>query len=389
VYAIIMAVDGAPQIFYEDLFNIGYLGNRFVHSPANDSTLPTRSDLENLLWCHQNLRFKEGPYLVRWQAPDALVIERGGKALVAVNDHWTQWQNLTGVQTNWPDGTILADYSGATATTRTVYGGGKVNIAIPPCNGSAPQGRRGYCVWAPVGTSTNYQRPAKRITQEWEMDDDLGDGDGRSLQQGGRTPDSSTMCRVVGRVFAASGQPIEVEVYPGGDTSFSLTLVLLDKDCQPLDSVSGAGSLFFNHVPSSSGWYTLRIRNTTANQPGQKSWVKVSYQAPQLVQTNVMKNKCACPNTSTGTAVAEWSHAANLLVYPNPAHDQLWIRANEATQPLIAYRLRDMQGRLLQASRFNQDGIEQYINLADLPTGLYLLEVMQGEVWRVSRFMKK
>jgi alpha-amylase len=110
-HAIALAVDGAPQIFFEDLFNIGYNGNRFTHDPKVDTALPTRSDIENLIWCHQNLHFKEGAYRVRWQAADALVIEREAKALIAVTDNWTQWQNLSGVQTSWSDGTVLIDYS--------------------------------------------------------------------------------------------------------------------------------------------------------------------------------------------------------------------------------------------------------------------------------------
>ena len=75
--------------------------------------------------------------MVRWQENDALVIERDSIALIAVNDHFNSWKNLTGVQTNWADGTVLKDYSGANTNTITVYGGGKVDISIPPCDGSA------------------------------------------------------------------------------------------------------------------------------------------------------------------------------------------------------------------------------------------------------------
>ena len=42
------------------------------------------------------------------------------------------------MQTAFPDGTQLKDYSGANGTAvRTVYGGGRVDIDIPPCNGTA------------------------------------------------------------------------------------------------------------------------------------------------------------------------------------------------------------------------------------------------------------
>lgn len=387
VYAIALAVDGAPQIFYEDLFNIGYLGNRFSHQPTVDSTLPTRSDLENLLWCHQNLRFKEGAYLVRWQAGDALVIERSAKALVAINDHWSNWQNLTGVPTSWPDGTVLADYSGATTTTRTVYGGGLVDIAIPPCNGTAPQGRRGYSVWAPQGITTNYNRPAKRITQEWEMDDDLGDRDARGLQQGGRTPNNSTECRVVGRVFAAAGEEIALELYPS-DSLRSLTLVLLDKDCLPLDSVSGAGALTLSYQPSQSGWYTMRIRNTSASQPGQKCWVKATYQAPAVVQTNVPKQKCACVS-GLYTSVEEGAARMEAVsVFPNPAQDRLYLASQAAVQ-WTSYQVLDMQGREIMRGALDPAQTEQELAIDGLPTGMYLLRISSTKSMQVHRFVKQ
>ena len=388
VYAIALAVDGAPQVFLEDLFNLGYLGNRFNHSPTVDSTLPTRSDLENLLWCHQNLRFKEGAYLVRWQAADALVIERSAKALIAVNDHWSQWQNLTGVQTSWSDGTVLTDYTGATSGTRTVYGGGKVDLAIPPCNGTAPNGRRGYSIWAPQGITTNYDRPAKRITQEWEMADDLGDRHTASLQQGGALPNNSLDCRVAGRIFAQAGEEIDVELYPA-DTLRALTVILLDKDCQAVDSTTGAGALTLQHVPAQSGWYTLRVRNATATQPGQKCWVKVTYQAPAVVQTNVAKQKCACVNT-IGTNVAEEVLLQQAVrIFPNPVTQQLYLVLDAEQWTWHTAQVKDLHGRVLRQHVLPKDALECQLNVEVLPAGMYLLEVQHSGGTSVQRFIKQ
>ena len=101
------------MVFFEDLFDIGYNSNRYSHDPKDTNQLPIRSDIVNIIWCHQNLNFKDGAYLVRWQENDALVIERDAKAIIAVNDNWNNWKSLSGVQTNWTDGTVLKDYSGA------------------------------------------------------------------------------------------------------------------------------------------------------------------------------------------------------------------------------------------------------------------------------------
>ena len=197
VYAITFALDGSPMVFFEDLFDIGYNSNRYSHDPKDTNQLPIRSDIVNIIWCHQNLNFKDGAYLVRWQENDALVIERDAKAIIAVNDNWNNWKSLSGVQTNWTDGTVLKDYSGANLNTITVYGGGKIDITIPPCDGSATNGRKGYAIWGPDGITTNYINSSESITQEWEMSDDLGDSHIASLHQGGKLPSNSRECRIV------------------------------------------------------------------------------------------------------------------------------------------------------------------------------------------------
>ena len=66
-------------------------------------------------------------------------------------------KNLIGVQTNWADGTVFKkSHSGANTNTVIVYGGGKIDINIPPCDGSANNSRKGYSIWAPDELATNY-----------------------------------------------------------------------------------------------------------------------------------------------------------------------------------------------------------------------------------------
>jgi alpha-amylase len=384
-HAIALSVDGAPQIFFEDLFNIGYNGNRFNHRPNVDSTLPARSDIENLIWCHQNLRFKEGAYFVRWQAADALVIERGGKALIGVTDNWTVWQDLNGVQTSWADGTVLIDYSGANGTaTRTVYGGGKVNISIPPCNGTAAQGRRGYCVWAPQGITENYVRPAKSVTQEWEMEDDLGDSHIKSLEQGGRLPNNSRDCRTVGRIFSKSGSQIGLELYPSSPLN-SITLILVDKDCNQIDSISGAGNLVFNKVATYDGWHTIRIRNSTATQNGQKCWVKATYTAPEVIQTNVVKNKCSCTAPSTAS-IEELIEENGILVYPNPSKESITIEFTGDFSIQPEWIIFDLSGKKVLSG--NVANFLFNIDISNLMNGYYVFSAKVNGVEVRKKFVK-
>ena len=91
---------------------------------------------------------------------------------------------------------------------------GKIDITIPPCDGTAPNGRKGYSIWGLDGISTNYFNNSETITQEWEMSDDLGDSHIASLQQGGKLPNLSKECRVVGKVHAESQTTMTVELYP-------------------------------------------------------------------------------------------------------------------------------------------------------------------------------
>jgi alpha-amylase len=382
-HAIALSLDGAPQIFFEDLFNIGYNGNRFGHQPNNVNALPLDSDIENLLWCHQNLHFKDGAYFVRWQAPDALVIERGAKALIGITDNWTQWQNLVGVQTNWPDGTILFDYSGANSNTATVYGGGKVDISIPPCDGSANLGRRGYCVWAPVGIDTNYQRPAKNVIQEWEMNDDLGDRHQNSLQQGGKLPNNSLECRVVGRIYAKAGEEVQIEWYPSA-TNLALTLVLLDKDCIPIDSITQTGNGVFSFIPAVNGWYTIRLRNATATQLGQHCWVKAIYQAPAVVQTNEAKNKCACSFTEPG-AVLDEQLDLDVVIYPNPNNGVLNVTKAEGLQ-INNLSILDVAGKSIKLDFTLLNESVHQIQLDHLENGVYWLVVHTNQGKTVKQF---
>ncbi len=380
-HAIAMSVDGAPQLFFEDLFNIGYNGNRFGHVPTDTNALPIDSDIENLLWCHQNLHFKDGAYFVRWQAPDALVIERGAKALIGITDNWTQWQNLTGVQTNWPDGTVLIDYSGANSNPTTVYGGGKVNISIPPCDGSANLGRRGYCVWAPQGITANYQRPAKNVVQEWEMNDDLGDRHANSLQQGGKLPNNSLECRVVGRIYAKAGEEVQIEWYPSSP-NLALTLAVLDKDCGPIDSATQTGNGLFTFTPTYSGWHTIRLRNATATQAGQHCWVKAIYQAPAVVATNEVKNKCACAFTEPGAALEE-NLGMEVVVYPNPNYGQFKVALSEGLQ-LESMALVDVSGKTTSLSFVAVNEKEFQVQIDILESGFYwlVLQTNQGKVFK-------
>jgi alpha-amylase len=382
-YAAALAVDGSPQIFFEDLFNLGNTSKRFSHSPKSTTDLPTRDDLVNLIWCHQNLNFKGGAYKVRYQAADHLVIERSTKAIIGINDNYTTWQNNT-VSCDFAAGTVLKDYSGANGTaTVTVSASQTVAINTPPCNGTATGGRRGYSVWAPTNAVTNFTKVGRATTQEWELADDLGDSHASSLGQGGRLPAGSTAYRTAGRIYVGANKNIAYNLYPT-DATRSLTLAVLNSAGTVVSSQTGTGTLTGSYTPTAEGWYTLKAKNNSTANPAQGCNVKVTYTPPTVV-TGAMTGRRDVLATSTGAIRAE-VEKAELTVYPNPTtsqHIELIVQTS-AAQP-ATLQVYDLTGRLVheEATQLYPGSNPLWLTVKKtLPAGVYQLTVPELKISR-------
>lgn len=376
-HAMILAVDGSPMIYFDDLFDIGKSGRRFNHNPRDTASLKINDDLENLLWCHQNLRFKEGEYLVRNQAADLLIIERKGKAIIAMNDHWDQWQDPKAVQTAFADGTILIDYSGSAGTSeRMVYGGGKVDLAVPPCNGSAR--RRGYSIWAPKGITRNQVLSPKSITQEWEMANDLGDRHIQSLEQGGALPPFSVQCRIAGTLFLAESKNARVEVH-GDKKNQPIRLSIYNNDCQLVDSMSGLPPLTLNFNPTKEGWYHIRLNHIQPEDSFQKVWVKATYSAPAKIAQLQNAKVCTCLNGADPDLGNKKPYHLPLNLYPNPGQDKVSVQLpNTLSHSDYHISVTDLNGMILPIifERGEEGLIQLYTR--NLPDGVYLIQVYDG-----------
>jgi alpha-amylase len=276
-YAVALAVDGSPQIFFEDLFDLHSTGRRWTHQPTNTTQLPARDWLANQLWCHQKLRFKEGAYKVRWQAADLLVIERSNRAVIAVNDHWTATQMAT-VQTDFGANVQLHDYSGANPNDVWTDATGRVTISAPSCNGTNV--RRGYSIWGPVGIAGTLGDLPRATTQEWEMADDLGDSHASSLRQGGALPANSTAVRTVGRIFPAAGTSVRIDGFPTVNSQ-NWEIAVLTPTLTQITNVSGSNNLALNFTATTGGFHTIRVRNVEATSLSQTVRVKATYTAPR------------------------------------------------------------------------------------------------------------
>lgn len=339
-YAVACAMDGNPQIFFEDLFNVANTGKRWSHLPGNTTDLPSNQDIANILLAHGALDFKSGDYLVPSNVStfynnltgndnndDIIVIERKGKAIIAATDSWDTDQDVW-VDTEFALGTVLEDYSGGISTTTTVVGpsgGGTSNrvniktraVGYPDFTYStsyADHGAHyhGYSIWAPAGQSLNsYSNPAIPTVQEWEMEDDLGDSHCQSLGQGGRTPDNSPNDRVVGKIFAAANTNIDYEVTLG-TPGISLTVDFYDLSGNLLHTNNGAVSPItgsFTH--SSTKWITIKVRNTSSSSLGQKCYVKMTYAAPANVNTASFPTTTNVSIWTSNGGSCDWSDCHN------------------------------------------------------------------------------
>jgi alpha-amylase len=328
-YATIFAMDGNPQVFFEDLLNVVNTGKRFTHLPANSADLPAHQDIVNIMQAHGALGFKNGAYKVRSAetghfnvvtANDGdpatpnnsddnhLVFERSAKAIIGVTDQWNQDQE-SWVDSDFAPGTVLVDYSGGITTTSVVQSDKRVNIktravGYPTFTYSTSyadhgQHYHGYSIWAPQGQSLNYTSPAIPTTQEWEMEQDLGDSHCESLGQGGRTPDNSPNQRVVGKIFVKGNTNVSYIVTPGSAGN-SLTFELYQLDGTLLYTISGTTvtALTGNYLNTVDQWITMKVRNTASNTLGQKCWVRLTYHAPESVNTLT---------TSAATTVSIWT----------------------------------------------------------------------------------
>lgn len=388
-YAVAMAVDGSPQIFFEDLFNVGGTGKRWTHLPTSAADLPIREDLANLIWCHQNLRFKEGVYKVRFQAQDHLVIERSGRAIISVNDNLNQWQNNT-VQTDFAQGTVLRDYSGANGTaTVTVGSGGWVAINTPPCNGTANAGRRGYAVWAPTTATTNFTLPEKTTTQEWELDNDLGDNHASSFRQGGQTMannNSDANARRAGSIYVQSGKAISY-VVTKGNASHQLVLQLFTATgTTPIHSftTSGTGATGSGtYTPNFTGWVRIRIKNSASTSPAQKSWVRMTYTSPQVANARTTASPTGRGENDEESDIAldggKVKNSTELIVYPNPTvSSDISLMLNSETERNVNVRILDIQGReVYTETRTLYVGTNDFkLPISTrLETGMYIIQV--------------
>jgi glycosidase len=418
-YATIFAMDGNPVVFFEDLFDIGATGKRYSHLPTSTTDLPVRPDIVNIIQSHQKLQFKNGDYAVPTsltgsQAPfyqkggsgDHLVLERKGKAIIGITDKYNTASDNSQDEEVWVsvgdaswNNTDLYDYSGAHGVTAThVYSDGRVLIKTAPAGHTISGARgHGYSIWAPKPAGVTFSTVtdmynyiatyapgrAESSINEWEMADDLGDSHPQSLQQGGKLPNNSTAQRIVGRIYAASSKTITYKVYPevNGRTQ---NIAVYNTSGTIVSQVTGTSSnttpLTGTYTPSSTGWYTIKVKNSTTADLGQKVWVNVTYTAPTSVNTRTSPGNLRGGSTISddpGNFSEPYLTKVTMQVYPNPAREQVKLVFNNVnTSEQVSIKLFCADGTQLFELKGATGNIQSNFNrrFKSLTAGLYFVE---------------
>jgi len=274
-YAAAFAVDGSPVVYYEDLF-VNYGADR---KKANPKTIANRDYLVNLIWAHQKLDFKDGAYKVRHQgSPDLLVVERSGKALIGMNDNGTTSLSAW-VQTDFGPNVALHDYSGRSGDDLKTNNDGWVRLSVPP---------KSYTVLGRKGIAGGFTPKVRRTTQEFQLDDDLGDSSPNSLRYGGKMTHGEY--RTAGAVWVAPNSTVKVWVYTDGAAGRQVDLAVYKPDARGGKStVSGRTTkrgkassktpLLLQFRSGSEGYHRIAAKLAAAGTPI-RGYIKVEYQAP-------------------------------------------------------------------------------------------------------------
>jgi alpha-amylase len=266
-YAVAITVDGSPQFFFADLFQNVAPWN----TAATAEGIPSRPWVENLVWCHQKLAFKTGDYFVRYQdSQQLLILERGARAIVAINNDGSSWHNAW-ISTAFFPNTQLHDYSGSRPDDIWTDSNGWVNISVPPLS---------YSIWGPAGVTGGFSPSPKRTIQQFELDEDLGDASVRSPGYGGKAVPG--VFRAGGAIWPAEGSQVNLSVY--SDSPQEVDIQVLGAGSVPLLEASGQSQASVPLVASfdagQEGFYILQAKLTSEGAPPARLYIKVDYVGP-------------------------------------------------------------------------------------------------------------
>ena len=403
-YVLIFALDGTPQVFFEDLFNIGSTNMGYHHDPKDEHELPVRPEIVNLIWCHQKLDFKAGELKARWKQKEVLVIERSKRAIIGLNVNGNTLVEVE-ITTDFPAGTQLEDYTLGLVKPNDkkdliVGANGKLKIKIPPCSvqnrvrtdltNSCDPITEGYVIIGPENIRGSFDPIAKETKQEWEMANDLGDSHVESLNQGGALPANSTASRNVGNIYSAANQNVEISITPDNKDQNINVSVYNQNGSAMARNVSALvaektekGDFSFTFSAPINGYYNININNADENSPSQVVRVSAKYIAPKVLQKSQPINELSNYSLRK-TKTLDSSHADfKVKAYPNPFSGNVSFSFSlneDSGVKIYIYNAEGKKIKLLVDKKCSKGAniIEVEENDFDLKSGFYMYEVLAG-----------
>ena len=175
---------------------------------------------------------------------------------------------------------------------------------------------------------------------------------------------------MVGRIFSVFASVFTINIYPYFLVDL-ITLEVLNAQCEIIDTISANGTVTYTSSAGYSEWHTLRIRNTSNIQAGQKCWLKATYTAPQVVNTTGTKQKCACSQTGVGLTENPLQYVA---VFPNPFNERIVIEGLNSEVAIQQVLIYNTHGALIMHFEGNRTMMQE-VDASILAKGIYYLEV--------------
>jgi len=86
---------------------------------------------------------------------------------------------------------------------------------------------------------------------------------------------------------------------------------------------------------------------------------------------------------NTSSAINEIIKTTDLIIYPNPSNDIIYLKGNEKLQKYERIDILDISGVILKSKQFSNS-----IDISDLPKGNYLLRFIYTESNYTLKFIK-
>lgn len=161
----------------------------------------------------------------------------------------------------------------------------------------------------------------------------------------------------------------------------SLTITITDaSNCSsPCDGTAAA-----NNVPGATYvWNTSPVQTTptaTGLCPGTYSCT-----ASYLTFTTGGAGTVGCASAVNNISIDE-----NISLFPNPAHNELYIQINTALQGKIDFTVRNILGTVVYQESIETNGyLYKWIDISALPTGVYDVEFLHGTSVTRNKFIKE